>query len=164
MTKEEFLTKTESNRKALVDEFGAFVYFLATCVMSLSKVEQFIEAKGFTTKRVPSGTSALEVYTQVRFDGKYVADIRSTGNFTTINFHNHCRKFAEKLVRENWVMAPIKDVHRILDWHDIKKDKMQCLAGGETVLHVEPFLFTVDQVQKFVVDMNLEEVVLETKK
>lgn len=129
-------------------------------VLGLSKIEKLVEAKGFTTNRISIDRSA---YTEIHFNNKIVGIIEATGNFPTVTFDKGCRKHAEKFLKDDDVIAPIKGIHRILDWHDVKKEKMHCLAGGQTVLHFKPFDFSVEYVGKFLKDTKLDSVIEKSK-
>lgn len=102
-------------------------------------------------------------HTEVYFNDKQIAYVEIMGNFPSITFEKGYRKHAMNFIAEDYVIAPIVGVHRILDWHEVKKGKMHCLAAGQTVLHLKPFNFTVSEVGAWLQETGLEKMIEKSK-
>ena len=146
MLKQDFLKEHNKHSDSIIEEFGNFIYFMSTEVISLSVIEKEIESIGYTTKRI-TDTGVLTLYTEVYFENKLIGILSISGTFPEINVLKRNRKHARAIAQLLSAIEPVKGVHRILDWHDIKEEKLHCLANGSTIVHFKKPEISVDSVR-----------------
>lgn len=171
MTKQEFVDKfcnfnlvKGTIGTSLMDKYG-LAYFIIKDVIEINKAETLLEKYGFTVERQIKDYQERNImWSKVFKDGKEVAYVDLQG-FPSIEFHKRKRKILinSQITDDTLVIEPIKGVHRILDWHTVK-NKMHCLAGGQTVLYLLPTEITDELLQEWVIKLNLQPIVDKTKK
>lgn len=152
MTTKEFSQRKEKTDQPLIEAFGATLFFLISDVINVSHMQQEMEDLGYKVKRrtVGSLTPVGDVY----FNGEKIALIKSMGTYPQITFFKKCRSHARKAAKSKLAIKPIEEIHTVLAWHDVK-DKLHCLAGGETIVHFMPQEITVARGEKFLKEVGL---------
>ena len=155
MTAEQFKQKfSYAAYKSLMDKYN-LAYFLVSDVIHINKLEALVEKYGFAVERQDKDYLTTNVlWSKVLFENKIVGHIDLQG-FPSIEFYKRKRKLAALVAKDDMVIAPIEGIHRILDWHTVK-NKMHCLAGGETVLHVLPEEMTEEIMVEWVVKLGIQ--------
>ena len=157
MTAEDFKSKFGmSKTKALMDKYG-LVYFIVKDVIDINNAEDLAEKYGFTVERQTEDYSTRYfLWTKIFFEGKLVGHIDLQG-FPSMEFMKRKRKLVanSKITDDALVIKPINGIHRVLDWHKVK-GKMQCLAGGQTVLHLMPTELTDELIQEWIIKLELQ--------
>ncbi len=95
-----------------------------------------------------------EIFSLILFEGKEVGFIDLQG-FPSIQLHKRKRKFAKKF-KTDLLIKPIKGVHRVLDWHTVSGYEHR-LAGGQTVLHGTPSVFTKELMDEWIIKLGIQE-------
>ena len=151
---EEF-KKRYSLKIKLIEKYS-IVYFLVRDVLNINKCEDIIKEFGFTVKRITKDYKDRGIlYSEVFYNEKEVACIDLQG-FPTIMFHKRQRKLAKLIINHTDVIAPIPGIHRILEWHSVKNKKLQCLAGGQTIMHILPVELTEEILDDEIKKLKLE--------
>lgn len=162
MTLEEYITYTDEIADRHIKNYGAYLYFLATDVITVSNLEKLVEEKGYSVERKTYGEHNTFIYSIISINGKEVGTISNQGS-PEIMFYKRCRKYCHDFIDMDEVIEPIKGVHRVLDWHSIKKKKMHCLAGGETVLHFMPYNISNEVMADFLNKTGLDVMIEKSK-
>lgn len=159
MTKEEFLDRYNKIKHPIIEKYGFFIWYLAESLFNIRVMEDICINAGF---RVERKNVDYMMYSKV-FDGDVlIAHIECQG-LPSIELYKGKRKYSKLLSKDLNIIEPIKGVHRILDWHTVK-GKNHCLAGGETVLHLNPVEITDEMMMDFVTKVNLLDKIEEFKK
>ncbi len=154
MNKQEFLKINDSQQKRISEKYGVFMYFMISNLFNVNTLSKIVEEKGYKTERITiHGTAYDEIY----HNNKRIGRIECVGSYPQIIFEKRCRQHAKKFAE--YAITPIKGVHRILDWHDVKENKLHCLARGETVLHFQSPDISNEKIDKFIKDLKLESIV-----
>lgn len=156
MTKEELIKEHDENRRMLVKKYGAYWYFISQDVLTLIKLEKMFENKGYVTKR-KQFESMFRFYADIYNGDKCIASIQNIGTYPAIEFFEGCKEYAKEFVNEECIIAPIPGIHRVLDWHEVEEEKYHMLAGGQTILHVKPFVFTCEEVDEFLIGIHKDQ-------
>lgn len=156
MTKEEFLKINLDNNESISRKTSQYVYFIIYNIFNINNLKEYVESKGYTTKRCVVG---MEAYDEIYFADKNIGYIKCS-IFPEIYLNKGCRKHGKTLSEK--AITPIVDVHRILEWHTVKQ-KLHCLAGGETVLYFNEVEITDEEIDRFVSVCKLEDVIEKTK-
>lgn len=162
MKKQDFIEYYEGNKASLCEQFGAYLYFLSNEIITLSTIEERVSSLGYEVERKHS-RNCNSYYTIIKWEGKEIGVIDIQG-FPSIEIYKGNRiKHATKFAKLEGTIEPIKGVHRILDWHDVK-GKFHILAGGETIIHFLPLDLSTDTVIDFLTKVELIDKVEEFKK
>ena len=133
MSKDEYMNLYNSVKDRLNDEFGYYLFIVIDNTLNINKMETVVEKMGYVTKRMTEFGPG-RTYSDIFYDGKIIGYIECSP-FPSITISRRYRtKHARKIAENENVIAPIKSVHRILQWHDVE-GKLHKLAGGETLLH-----------------------------
>ena len=154
MTAEQFKEKYLCNDD-LIKKYQ-FVYLLINDIININNAEELIIKYGFTVKRVTECFPKDRFYSEIFSNNKLVGFIDLQG-FPHIIFEPRKRKLiiVSKIMNDELIIKPINGIHRILDWHNVK-NKMHCLAGGQTILHLAPIVLTEEIIKEYIKRLQLE--------
>ncbi len=133
-------------------------YLIVSAIANIVRCEKILTDLGFTVERNTEHFNTIGIlFSKVFWNGEEVGSIDIQG-FPAIEFNKKKRHLAARLEDSEFVIAPIKGIHRVLDWHTTS-GKMHKLAGGQTVMHVEPVWFTEESFQEWVEELKLQPIV-----
>jgi hypothetical protein len=160
VNKIEFLEKVESQRERIHKRYGSFMYYFIVDLFNINYISQLIETnKDYKTVRISSRLSMVS-YDEIYYQDNLIGTVRCMGSFPEVTFYKNYRKHALKF--KEHAIAPIMGVHRVLEWHEIKSEKLHCLAGGETILHFMPIEINNKKIDSFIKENKLEKLLGES--
>jgi hypothetical protein len=156
MKKEEFLKIYYDNNELISKKTSQYFYNIIHNIFNINNLREYVESKGYTTKRC---TVNMEAYDEIYFGDKNIGYIKCS-IFPEIYLNKGCRRHGKGLSEK--AIAPIVGVHRVLEWHDIKQ-KLHCLAGGQTVLYFNEVEISDEEIDDFVTVCKLGDIIEKTK-
>lgn len=149
-----FWDRYNERQNRISEKYGLYLYYLIQSIFNVNHLEELVEEQGYEVKRIKDYWPHA-LYSEILFDGKMIGTLHGDVIPNITIDRRQRTRHARPLVNAiDELTTPTKGIHRILEWHEVE-GKMHKLAGGETVLYIDPVEISNEEIDDFLTKTGL---------